>query len=408
MFGSAVLDVAIGLVFVYLLLAVFCTAITEAISRRMKLRAVILKEGIDRLLGGIPGASQAIYSHPLIATLARKDEKPSYIAPRAFAVALMDFVGQGQPPGMTSHERFRAAVSSAAGGAATGPQGERELKSALFALAGDPKLAAEAATERLAGWFDESMDRVGGWYKRKIQVITFAVALLVTLAANADTFHILSRLWSDPSLRAVVLAQATERAKKPPRLTIEYPDPDSPIPSAPVDTAAGSSANSSGLTQEDFAAIGQITGWSDDLRMLNSWIRRGDLSKDARMQQCLGVLSEPALLPCQVPAKPGEKKQEAASDPCCVWVAKQMDMARQDSALHWTAMGTHPGTLGAWILWLLSHRSAGWLLTAIAVSLGAPFWFEMLNKLIKMRSTGDSPRDKAAAQKPKATTPAAA
>ncbi|MBI3483807.1 MAG: hypothetical protein HY012_01460, partial [Acidobacteria bacterium] len=263
MFGSAVLDVAIGLVFVYLLLAVFCTAITEAISRRMKLRAVILKEGIDRLLGGIPGASQAIYSHPLIATLARKDEKPSYIAPRAFAVALMDFVGQGQPPGMTSHERFRAAVSSAAGGAATGPQGERELKSALFALAGDPKLAAEAATERLAGWFDESMDRVGGWYKRKIQVITFAVALLVTLAANADTFHILSRLWSDPSLRAVVLAQATERAKKPPRLTIEYPDPDSPIPSAPVDTAAGSSANSSGLTQEDFAAIGQITGWSD-------------------------------------------------------------------------------------------------------------------------------------------------
>jgi len=29
----------------------------------------------------------------------------------------------------------------------------------------------------------------------------------------------------------------------------------------------------------------------------------------------------------------------------------------------------------------------GWLITALAVSLGAPFWFDMLNKFIRIRST---------------------
>ena len=406
MFGSTILDVAIGMVFVYLLLAVFCSAITEAISRRKNLRAVFLKEGIEHLLRGMPAAAEKIYAHPLIANLARKDEKPSYIAPRTFAIALMDVVGQGQP-GATSNERFRAAVAAAAGAAGTGPQGEKELKAALHAVTGDPKLDADAAVEKLATWFDESMDRVSGWYKRKIQVITFLVAVVVTLVANADTLHIAARLWRDPTARAAVVAQATERAKKPPRLTIEYPDPESPIPSAPVDTSAGS-AEPSGLTQKDMAQLGQITGWSDDLRRLNVTIMREDLRKDAKMLQCLTVLSQPARIPCEAPAKPGEKKQDLATDPCCVWVAQQLETARQDSALHWVAVGKHLDTFGAWLLWLLSHRLAGWLMTAIAVSLGAPFWFEILNKLIKMRSTGDSPRDKAEAQKPKTPAPAKA
>jgi hypothetical protein len=36
----------------------------------------------------------------------------------------------------------------------------------------------------------------------------------------------------------------------------------------------------------------------------------------------------------------------------------------------------------------------GWLLMAIAVSLGAPFWFDLLNKLVNLRLAGVKP-DKA-------------
>jgi hypothetical protein len=33
----------------------------------------------------------------------------------------------------------------------------------------------------------------------------------------------------------------------------------------------------------------------------------------------------------------------------------------------------------------------GWLLTAGALSLGAPFWFDVLSKFINIRGSGDKP-----------------
>ena len=36
----------------------------------------------------------------------------------------------------------------------------------------------------------------------------------------------------------------------------------------------------------------------------------------------------------------------------------------------------------------------GWLLTAFAVCLGAPFWFDMLNRLVNLRGTGANPAEK--------------
>lgn len=36
----------------------------------------------------------------------------------------------------------------------------------------------------------------------------------------------------------------------------------------------------------------------------------------------------------------------------------------------------------------------GWLLTAFAISLGAPFWFDILNKVMQLRNAGTRPKDK--------------
>jgi hypothetical protein len=33
-------------------------------------------------------------------------------------------------------------------------------------------------------------------------------------------------------------------------------------------------------------------------------------------------------------------------------------------------------------------------MTALAISLGAPFWFDMLNKVMSVRSAGKAPEDK--------------
>ncbi|UII21107.1 hypothetical protein [Fulvivirga ligni] len=36
-------------------------------------------------------------------------------------------------------------------------------------------------------------------------------------------------------------------------------------------------------------------------------------------------------------------------------------------------------------------KLAGWFITALAISLGSPFWFDLLNKLISLRGSGDNP-----------------
>lgn len=40
--------------------------------------------------------------------------------------------------------------------------------------------------------------------------------------------------------------------------------------------------------------------------------------------------------------------------------------------------------------WWISHL-AGWLLTALLVMLGAPFWFDLLNRLVNLRANGSPP-----------------
>jgi len=67
--------------------------------------------------------------------------------------------------------------------------------------------------QSIEGWYNSTMDRVSGWYKRRTQVILFCVGLIITGALNVDTVAIANRLASDPSLRSSLVATAQEYAK---------------------------------------------------------------------------------------------------------------------------------------------------------------------------------------------------
>src|SRR6266446_414475 len=71
MFNSQILDVAIGLIFVYLLLSLICSALNEIIETALKKRAIDLERGIRELLvpgssSGSPDIVQRMYDHPML------------------------------------------------------------------------------------------------------------------------------------------------------------------------------------------------------------------------------------------------------------------------------------------------------------------------------------------------------
>jgi hypothetical protein len=48
----------------------------------------------------------------------------------------------------------------------------------------------------------------------------------------------------------------------------------------------------------------------------------------------------------------------------------------------------------AWkkLVQLVRTHGIGWLLTALAASLGAPFWFDLLSKFMNVRQAGERPK----------------
>src|SRR5215471_3393478 len=115
MFNTAIVDVAMGMVFVYLLLSLMCSAANELIELWLKNRATDLERGLRELLQDPDGSGlvQKVYNHPLISGLFEGDYQkvtlgmgkrmmgrvklPSYIPSRTFALALMDIILPAKP-----------------------------------------------------------------------------------------------------------------------------------------------------------------------------------------------------------------------------------------------------------------------------------------------------------------------
>lgn len=320
LFGSTVLDVAVGLIFVYLLLAIMCTSLNEWIAGVLNLRGKNLALAIRQLLDHQPTTSnpgqnslvQEFYNHPLISGMTKSSQHPSYIPARTFVATLMDIVTHEKQGGFTMQD-VQAGINDL-------PEGD--LKRTLNALLRSANGDLVQAQKNIENWFNDTMDQVSGWYKRKIQLITAIIALLLAVGLNADTVRITNTLWHNPELRAEGIKLAEQRAKQKdtgaapaaPIFKATYNDPSDPL--NPTVTKMPP------VTQPERQFLSQLVGWENAPTL-----------KDLRFRDGLLIL-------------------------------------------------------------------LGWLLTAIAVSLGAPFWFDILNKIINVRNAGKSPVESPKDKKP--------
>jgi len=238
MFGSAILDVAIGMVFLYLLLSLICSAVNEMIEAWLKNRSNDLEHGIfrlladsdarlpaywrnvwDRVLGtlhmrGKPaavhqptaGLASRLYGHGLIRCLYPDEQNlPAYIPAGTFALALMDLLapvygasGATQSSGRAtpSAEDFYRAVQNS-----VMPEEVRQALLTLCQAAGNDAVQIRLNIEN---WYNSAMERVSGWYKRRTQISILILGLVVAVFVNADTLAMIKSLWTNTSLRTAL------------------------------------------------------------------------------------------------------------------------------------------------------------------------------------------------------------
>src|SRR4051812_27075959 len=175
--GSGILEVAIGIIFIFLLVSVLCSAIREGIEAWLKTRATFLEHGIRELLndraGG--GLSKHVFEHPLIYSLYSGEYRPllagrlpkaltsgrnlpSYIPTRNFAIALMDIAARGPITDEASSHPDAAVLSLDVVRASIlnigNPAVQRVLLTAIDTANGD----MEQAIANVENWFDSGMD----------------------------------------------------------------------------------------------------------------------------------------------------------------------------------------------------------------------------------------------------------
>jgi hypothetical protein len=173
--GLPALDVLLGIAFLYFVLSIVTSTINEVIAARLKLRARDLETGLRQLLGDEETFKRFISSPRIRALHDPKGRLPSYIPPRAFSLALLDTLAP--PTAGTSHDVIAHAKDAVE--KIQNPAVQTLLNDALKEARGDAdhfRLSMERS-------FDDVMNRVSGWYKRRVQKILFVIGLLLTPSA---------------------------------------------------------------------------------------------------------------------------------------------------------------------------------------------------------------------------------
>lgn len=215
MTGLLYVEVAIGLIFTVLVYSLAASVIQEVVATALSWRSAALREGIRGLVGE---TFEAFWNRPLIESLKRRPfgvfrpiavnakppaakplKDPSYISGAIFAKALLEMEGlAGLTPAEIRH-RLNPLLAAAE------PTALVQRINAVVAAAGDTAAEAEQA---IAAWYDQSMERVSGWYVRRVKLTLFVIGFAMAAATNTNLFAEAQDLLANDAKRARLVALA--------------------------------------------------------------------------------------------------------------------------------------------------------------------------------------------------------
>ena len=221
------------------------------------------------------------------------------------------------------------------------------IRQALEALVLEAREAGQRADNQIGivrgnieAWFNSSMDRLGGWYKRRAQYASFLIGLVLALSFNIDSFQLANQLWRDPSVRQIIAAQADELVRQ----------------------------------NSDSGSI-------DPVQMLNLTLQLNSLNMP------VGWLGTPLAMSDEgaVYMAAGLQKR------CSLMPASSVELwgLRIGNSCYPIINTPEEADPAGWMIKLI-----GLLITAAATAQGAPFWFDILKNLVNIRSAGSNTEGK--------------
>ncbi|MES2648919.1 MAG: hypothetical protein V4717_18725 [Bacteroidota bacterium] len=391
MTGNIAFDIVIGLVFTYLLYSLYATILMELISSALGLRAKNLRYTLKRMLADEKqyanrpknwlmsvvttfvrsfGFSPKSTNHDLYDRFQNEPGirylgsggfggRPSYISPENFSKGVIDSV-------KLKDEDFSLMVSFSAGLESVLPENS-DTKAHIQSLMVDANYDPVKFRILLEEWYHSTMDRSSGWFKQTTQFLVLFIGIFIVVSFNVNTLSIIKKLSVDKDAREQMVKMATDFTER--------------------------NASSIQAAQTDSAAPA-INNRLDSLKAV-----RAMLEKDISNAQ--SILSSNWAIPATVsisnvspiPVYPDSVVMTMAEN-SYILVHNSVDTTILRKILPATNAGNLL-TLSAgsykWRYVLSRDHFLGFLLSVLALSLGAPFWFDLLNKLVRLRTSNTAP-----------------
>jgi hypothetical protein len=364
------LDILIGVATVMLLFSMAVTIITQFVAAVMQSRGKNLQEGLAGLLQQIDPKMKAeiaskiatvVLKHPLVAG---PGGKLGEIVQREEFTPLLLGLAAGESAATLEDDAKTALLQLLKNNGISDPGATlKNIRAAALQLeVARPELAndirhgmailQEAKSEfvgKVHGWFDQTIDRVGARFTLTARMVTFIAALLVAITVQLDTFALIDRLSVDEQFRAsmqknadTLMAQAAKAQQAPDNAATPTPTP-SPTPNG-ADAQAPSPKPSPTSTPSP----------------------------------------APTATPASSPAATGSPAGPPAPTSSPTPTATESIQLEYYNLLSTAGLVTLPGQ--HWCERMNWGKIPGILLSALLLSLGAPFWYGRLQDLLRLRS----------------------
>jgi hypothetical protein len=344
-------NVAISLIFIYLVLSLLVSAIQEYITSLLEWRAGNLKANIIRLLSDDSHPStitESLYKNPLIQSLNQQGNRlfktksigPSYIDSTIFSAALLELLKEEYGLKFEKYtdslnelfnqlkEELKYLRNSCQQTSQFKKELPQELVRSLLALVrqAECKVDSGEATikdfqKEIAYWFEQSMERASGVYKRNAIGVALIIGLIIAVVGNVDTIYLVQRLYNDPSLSQTISEMAQQQVQ-----------------------ILKNQCDAQKTVEDKNQCI------KSELNKFTPAINSFPLGWELAIQENL-------------PSVTSQRQKFLTFIP-----------------LYYQTQQLNP------LITLL-----GWIISAIAIAQGSPFWFELLNKFLNVRSTGKKP-----------------
>ncbi|MEI9921456.1 MAG: hypothetical protein WDO14_22115 [Bacteroidota bacterium] len=359
---APIIETAISLLFVFLVFSLINSWIVEYVSMQLQRRGKFLYEFMIRYMDDKFNKNWGLmlYSHPLLEVLHReitlsnglfsifrnyklktKRRLPAYVPSDQLASAMIDLIVKHDKVPLFVKKKDSEKIEyvnpdneltveereKMSGDRDTylfnefldglNRLKESEMKTTLTSIARkiDSKTSDKVnqLNTMIATWFDSSMERLNGWYKRETRSWLFFTGLIIAIVFNVNTLNVVQRLYTDPQARATI-TKAAEQYIESHKEFVKDSATDN------IDT----------LRIRIDALKGQLSplpfGWGDQLDKYP--VREGNIID--------------------------------------LYVVRPFKLFKDNFRANWL----------------------GWLITGLALSFGAPFWFDVLKKFINVRSAG--------------------